>query len=172
MSLSFSVMSDELGRKIYITLQEVFDGRPPFCVKANYDKAIIFLESNDRDASFSSGAAVQHGFSDQTAFYANPSLRADISTDDWPFFYMPTRVYPVSYLIMIAQILILSLLLSTNFLGETPRFSHLSFFFLGAGFMLIETKGITEMGLTFGNTWQVIGFVIASILVMAFVGNC
>lgn len=38
--------------------------------------------------------------------------------------------------------------------------------------MLIETKGITEMGLTFGNTWQVIGIVIAGILTMAFLGNC
>jgi hypothetical protein len=37
--------------------------------------------------------------------------------------------------------------------------------------MLVETKAITEMGLTFGNTWQVIGVVIASILVMAFLGN-
>jgi hypothetical protein len=37
--------------------------------------------------------------------------------------------------------------------------------------MLIETKGITEMGLAFGNTWQVIGIVIAGILVMAFLAN-
>src|SRR5262249_49356163 len=34
------------------------------------------------------------------------------------------------------------------------------------------TKGITEMGLTFGNTWQVIGIVFAGILIMAFIGNC
>src|SRR5208337_1163086 len=45
------------------------------------------------------------------------------------------------------------------------------FFFLGAGFMLIETKGITELGLTFGNSWQVIGVVIAAIMVMAFLAN-
>jgi hypothetical protein len=38
--------------------------------------------------------------------------------------------------------------------------------------MLIETKGITEMGLTFGNTWQVIGVVIVGILAMAGLGNC
>jgi hypothetical protein len=38
--------------------------------------------------------------------------------------------------------------------------------------MLVETKGITEMGLTFGNTWQVIGIVVAGILIMAFLGNC
>jgi hypothetical protein len=38
--------------------------------------------------------------------------------------------------------------------------------------MLVETKGITELGLTFGNTWQVIGVVIAGILLMAFLVNC
>ena len=85
---------------------------------------------------------------------------------------MPQRLYPVSYLIMIGLILLLSLLLVGNFVGEAPRFSHLSFFFFGAGFMLVETKGITEMGLTFGNTWQVIGIVFAGILIMAFLGNC
>jgi hypothetical protein len=45
------------------------------------------------------------------------------------------------------------------------------FFFLGAGFMLVETKGISELGLAFGNTWQVIGIVIGAILVMAWLGN-
>jgi hypothetical protein len=68
--------------------------------------------------------------------------------------------------------LILSLLVGVNYFTELPKLSHLPFFFLGAGFMLIETKGITEMGLTFGNTWQVIGIVIAGILIMAFLGNC
>src|SRR6202048_2314136 len=107
-----------------------------------------------------------------TAQYADSSVPASVSTDDWPFFYMPQRVYPVSYLIMIFLILVLSLVLVGNFVAEAPRFSHLSFFFLGVGFMLIETKGITEMGLTFGNTWQVIGIVFAGILIMAFLGNC
>src|SRR5262249_10054389 len=44
-------------------------------------------------------------------------------------------------------------------------------FFLGAGFMLVETRGITELGLVFGNTWQVVSAVIAAILVMAFLAN-
>jgi hypothetical protein len=85
---------------------------------------------------------------------------------------MPRRIYPVSYLVMVFQVLFISVLIAANFFAETPRFSQLSFFFLGVGFMLIETKGITEMGLTFGNTWQVIGVVIAGILTMAFLGNC
>jgi spermidine synthase len=172
LSLSFAVISDALGRKIYLMLEQAFDGRPPFCVRAGYDGSVIFLESNDPNATFPLQVVADSGFQDKTAFYANPALQANISTDDWPFFYMPRRVYPTSYLVMILQIVILSLLLGWNFFGEAPQFSHLSFFFLGAGFMLIETKGITEMGLTFGNTWQVIGFVIAGILIMAFLGNC
>jgi spermidine synthase len=171
-SLSFSVLSDTLGRKIYLMMQQVFDGQPPVCVSAGYDGSIIFLESNDRQWTLPPELLQHAGFTDTTAFYANQRLHADASTDDWPFFYMPQRVYPVSYVIMVFQILALSVLTAGNFFTERPRFSHLSFFFLGAGFMLVETKGITEMGLTFGNTWQVIGIVIAGILIMAFLGNC
>ena len=172
LSLSFTVLSDALGRKIYLMLQQAFDGRPPICVEANTDVSIIFLESNDEKWALPPQLVEDAGLTDRTAFYADPSLHADVSTDDWPFFYMPQRIYPVSYLIMVFQLLALSLLIAVNFFPERPKVSHLSFFFLGAGFMLIETKGITEMGLTFGNTWQVIGIVLAGILTMAFLGNC
>jgi spermidine synthase len=169
-SLSFTVLSDALGRKIFLMLQEVFDGRAPLCLRSSGDNT-TFLTSNDEHWQ-SPASLMSTKFEDVTAKYANSTEAATVSTDDWPFFYMPQRVYPTSYLIMIALILLLSLLLVGNFVGEAPRFSHLSFFFLGAGFMLIETKGITEMGLTFGNTWQVIGIVFAGILIMAFLGNC
>lgn len=171
LSLSFTVLSDEMGRKIYLMMQQVFDGKPPISISAGYDSSVLFLESNDKNWVPPPNLIEDAGFTNRTQFYANPSLRADVSTDDWPFFYMPRRIYPVTYLIMVFQILFLSVVLTANF-EERPRFSHLSFFFLGMGFMLVETKGITEMGLTFGNTWQVIGFVIAGILVMAFLGNC
>jgi hypothetical protein len=109
---------------------------------------------------------------DVTEFYADPALRADLSTDDWPFFYMPRRVYPLSYVVVVGLILLLSLGLVRPFFRARPRPGHLGFFLLGAGFMLVETKGITELGLTFGNTWQVIGVVMAGILLMAFLANC
>jgi len=160
-SLSFYVLSDGLGRKIELLLQEAFDGRSPVCVSGG----LTFLISNDPNWRLPAD------FKEKTVPCADASVPADVSTDDWPFFYMPVRVFPVSYLIMIAQILVLSLLLVGNFVAESPKFNHLSFFFLGVGFMLVETKGITELGLTFGNTWQVIGIVIAGILIMGFFGN-
>ncbi|MGC2077940.1 MAG: hypothetical protein WA728_18300 [Xanthobacteraceae bacterium] len=169
-SLSFTVLSDALGRKIYLMLQEVFDGRAPFCLRSR-DGNTTFLISND--THWQPPIKLMNAeFQDATAKYANSSIAATVSTDDWPFFYMPQRVFPSSYLIMISLIFVLSLLLIGSFVDETPMFGHLSFFFLGAGFMLVETKGITEMGLTFGNTWQVIGVVVAGILIMAFLGNC
>ena len=45
------------------------------------------------------------------------------------------------------------------------------FFLLGVGFMLIDTKGFTEFGLTFGNSWQVIAVVITGVMLMAFLAN-
>jgi hypothetical protein len=169
-SLSFTILSDALARKIFLMLQEIFDGRAPLSLQHSFGDT-TFLISNDPHWQ-PPGGLMSAGYEDVTAKYANSTAAATVSTDDWPFFYMPQRVYPASYLIMIGLILLLSLLLIGNFVGEAPKFSHLSFFFLGAGFMLVETKGVTEAGLTFGNTWQVIGIVFAGILIMAFLGNC
>jgi hypothetical protein len=171
MSLSFSVLNQPIGRKIYLMMQQAFDGRPPVCVTAGYDNAVIFLTSNDVNWRLPPELLEHSGFADTTAHFADPQVRADVSTDDWPFFYMPRRVYPLSYLLIVVQTFVLSLVMIRLFVTERLNLRDSSFFFLGAGFMLIETKGITELGLTFGNTWQVIGVVITAILIMAFLGN-
>jgi spermidine synthase len=169
-SLTFTVLNDQLGRKIYLMLKDAFDGRAPLCYMIGYDSGIIFLESED-PLTMPPDLLARKRFLDKTATYANPNIRADVSTDDWPFFYMPARIYPVSYLGMVVLVLALSLLLISNFLPQRPQSGNFPFFLLGAGFMLIETKNITELGLTFGNSWQVIGVVIAAIMIMAFLAN-
>jgi spermidine synthase len=170
-SLAFSVMNDELGRKIYLTLQQAFDGRPPICIQVDYDAGVVFLESENASLSLPPNFLTERGFREKTETYANPAVHADVSTDDWPFFYMPQRVYPVSYLAMVGMVLVLSLVLTASLLTERVGSGNLPFFLLGAGFMLVETKSITELGLTFGNSWQVIGLVIAGIMVMAYLAN-
>lgn len=171
-SLSFGVLSDEIGRKIYLMMTDAFGGKPPLCVRTPYDgSAVIFAQSKNGDLKLKPELLSSTPFEDRSAYYANPKIRADISTDDWPFFYMPQRVFPVSYVWMVLVVLIISVFLFSYFLDTKPQFSQGGFFFLGAGFMLVETKAITELGLTFGNTWQVIGIVIAAILIMAFLAN-
>jgi hypothetical protein len=44
-------------------------------------------------------------------------------------------------------------------------------FFMGAGFLLVETKSVTEMSLLFGSTWTVNLLVFSSILVTILVAN-
>jgi spermidine synthase len=170
-SLSFCMISSEIGRKIYLMMKDAFDGSPPLCIRADYDHSVIFLQSKKGNLHLDPKILEQTGFSDVTADFANPNLIADVSTDDWPFFYMPRRVYPVTYVWMLALVLFLSLILFWNFIGERPRLSHASYFFMGAGFMLVETKAITELGLMFGNTWVVIGIVILAVLIMAYLAN-
>jgi hypothetical protein len=45
------------------------------------------------------------------------------------------------------------------------------FFFLGAGFMLLETKSIIQFALLWGSTWVVASLVIVAVLVMAMAAN-
>ena len=172
LSLSFAVVSKEIGRKIYLMMTEAFDGRPPLCLRGAYDGSVIFLQRKNGGVS---GAGQPDpgpapGLLGDGAL-RGPTVRADVSTDDWPFLYMAERVYPRSYLFMGLVVIALSALLTGNFMSERPAFSHAVFFFLGAGFMLVETKAITELGLTFGNTWHVIGISIAGILAMAFLAT-
>lgn len=179
LSLSFSLMNPQLGHKIYLMLQDAFDGRAPVCVRADYDGAVIFLEANNGRLPLPPVLLQKTGIEDATSAFATPlmlaeapnSVPTDVSTDDWPFFYMPRRVYPVSYLIMAGLVLALSLFMFSRFLEGRPQFGSAPFFFLGAGFMLIETKAITELGLLFGNSWQVIGIAVIAILIMAFLAN-
>jgi hypothetical protein len=171
LSLSFSVLNDDLGTKIYQMMREAFDGKEPLCISSHAEGAVTFVQSKNGDLSIPPAVLSEGHFAERTAFYRNSGSKVDLSTDDWPFLYMPRRVYPVSYLVVLGLIILLSFVLYASLSCERPEMSHLPFFFLGAGFMLVETKAITEMGLAFGNTWQVIAIAITSVLVMAFLAN-
>jgi hypothetical protein len=109
--------------------------------------------------------------SDVSDFFLDPNLIADESTDDWPFFYMPVRKYPVSYAVMIVALLAVAFVFVRRLTPAEARGFSPPCFLLGAGFMLLETKAITELALFYGSTWVVVGVVIAAILVMAFLAN-
>jgi hypothetical protein len=86
---------------------------------------------------------------------------------------MITRTYPVSYMLALGMVLLLSTMFVRKTIGWTGPVerSYLPFFFLGSGFMLVETKAITELGLHLGGTWFVIAATIVLVLVMAFLAN-
>ena len=146
-SLSFAVLSPELGRKIYLMMRQAFDGHPPVSLYVGQGSAVTFAQSKEGTLRLDPAVIAGTDFEERNALFADPALQADVSTDDWPFFYMPQRVYPRSYLWAVGLILAISLFLYSGFLGGGLRRSTLPFFFLGAGFMLVETKGSPSWGL-------------------------
>jgi hypothetical protein len=172
LSLSFAVVSDEIGRKIHLMMTEAFDGVPPLCLRGQYEGAAIFVQKKHGGLSAPAGAVIdaRHGVV-VVDRYADPALAAEASSDDWPFLYIAHRRYPLSSVAMGALVFGLTALLLRAFTGTSPAWSGLPFFLTGTGFMLVETKAITELGLTFGNTWQVVGISISGILVMAFLAT-
>ena len=165
--ISFFSQTPEIGFKIFKMIEKAF-GVKPIVLKSKTNSRYIFIGSKDE-------ANIQVNnlkfFKINQDFSEDNDYDIDLSTDDWPFLYMPLKVYPFSYL----TIIIILLFSSVYFLNKiikikTNNFS-LSCFFLGAGFMLVETKGITEIAKIYGSTWIVVSIVIAAVLFMSFIAN-
>ncbi len=173
-ALSFGSISPELDQKLKRMLQKAFQFEPKSIV-SGYEGAITLIESKSESPNVppSVKALEKAGYCTINSKGTTKFGEIDLSTDDWPFFYMTRKQFPMSYVMVLLLIVALTVAMLFTVQAKRVNFSlgNLVFMFLGAGFMLIETKAITELGLYFGNTWQITGFVIASILIMAFVAN-
>jgi SAM-dependent methyltransferase len=87
--------------------------------------------------------------------------------DDWPFVYLRAPAIPKEYLIAMALMALASVALVR--VGTGPQWGSfdLHFFALGAGFLLLETRGLAVLALLIGSTWAVSCAVFAGVLVMA-----
>jgi len=163
--LSFAVLTPQLGRKLYRMLDEAFDGQPPLVFLTRYDFGTVFVSGATSGIPNPGELA-----SLRIRLYGEISPDVDVSTDDWPFFYMPLRRYPLSSVALVMCLLATALIAMRVALpGQSVLDPH--FFLLGAGFMLVETKGITELGLALGNTSRVLLTVISGVLLMAYIAN-
>jgi spermidine synthase len=167
LSLSFSLPTPELGVKLFRMLAQVFDGVPPRAVLSYYDASVTFVAGG----SAGGGTALPEGLVDVSPTFADSSVAVDVSTDDWPFLYMPLRTYPRTYVGVVGALLLVSFALIRALLPRVRGRVSLPCFFLGAGFMLLETKAITELALVFGSTWLVVSAVLSAILLLGFCAN-
>jgi hypothetical protein len=92
-------------------------------------------------------------------------------SDDWPFLYLRSATIPELNLRGMALIAMLSFLILMRFAPLGTFRPNGQMFFLGAGFMLLETKGVVHMALLFGSTWVVNSVVFGAILVMILLSN-
>jgi Spermine/spermidine synthase domain len=87
------------------------------------------------------------------------------TTDDRPFPYLADRTIPRFYLEMLGLILLASILLVRVTAGPLRQMRpYVDLFFMGAAFLLLETKNVVQFALLFGTTWVVNAAVFAGVL--------
>jgi hypothetical protein len=97
--------------------------------------------------------------------------KVEPATDDWPFLYLARRTVPSDYLIVIGGLLLVSLLAVGLLRGRSFGRNDAHFALLGMGFLLLETKSITDCSLYFGATWMVTLIVVLGVLLMVLASN-
>jgi spermidine synthase len=87
------------------------------------------------------------------------------ATDDRPFPYLAQHTIPSFYLWMLALILLAALVLIRVTAGPIRQMRpYLDLAFMGAAFLLLETKNVVQFALLFGTTWFVNAAVFAGVL--------
>jgi len=92
-------------------------------------------------------------------------------TDDWPFLYLSHKTIPTDYLIVIGILLALTIPVVFILRGRGFGIDDGHFLFLGLGFLLLETKSISDCSLYFGTTWFVTLVVVTGVLLMVLAAN-
>jgi SAM-dependent methyltransferase len=97
--------------------------------------------------------------------WQRPAVVPEAATDDHPFPYVTGRSIPQLYLGTLALILVASVLLVRRVAGPVRGMgAYLDLWFMGAAFLLLETKNVVQFALLFGTTWFVNAAVFAGIL--------
>jgi hypothetical protein len=162
LTLSFYLGKPWLGLKLYELVAEG-TGRVPTAYFAG--DSMILCVPRDPGAALPSKI---HQFI--RGGYASPPAM-DLPTDDWPFLYLIKKTIPFDYLVGIGSLLAVSIGSIAWLRGRSFGRSDVHFGLLGMGFLLLETKNISDCTLFFGATWFVTLIVIVGILLMVMGAN-
>jgi hypothetical protein len=158
--LSFATGRNFATDRLYKSVAKAFGVEPAAYFTRYWVNGVLLVEGQGRTTII------------PELFNAGPELQAKqdviLATDHWQNRSIPTSILVVSALCLLAAWALLRRLGLGR--GMTNSFSY-HFFLLGAGFLLLETKGVTQMSLLFGSTWLVDAVIIRSFLVMAIASN-
>lgn len=92
-------------------------------------------------------------------------------TDDWPYLYLDPAAWDLSYMLIVAEIVAVSLYFSRGLLMRPAPPLYWQLFFMGAAFVLLELQLISRLSLLFGSTWLTTSIVINGLLTMILIAN-
>lgn len=148
-----------LADRLAGTLTEVFGERPCFDLGEStggkeVGRLSVFVASADPTA-----LRCEERWDPQERSVVEPAV------DDRPFLYLQERSIPQRYLVALGLILLASLLFVRVGGGSfRPMFRYVDLFFMGAAFLLLETKSVVQFALLFGTTWFVNSLVFVGVL--------
>lgn len=162
--LAFAVTRGYVANRLFATLSAAFGVEPRAFVTRTTVWGMVYIEGAGRSTQVS-------GVQEITSELRDHSRNAVVATDDWPFLYLEHRSIPMPLLMVVLTFGISAWIWQRRSIRSRMDVSVAEFFFLGAGFLLLETKAITQLSLLFGSTWLVNAAVISAFLVMGLVAN-
>lgn len=108
-----------------------------------------------------------------THLFPNEKITAShvqLTTDDWPYFYQRGRGIPLN-VVLLSLTLVAFCWFALRRTGVDVVTLQWHFFFLGAGFMLLEAQIVSKMALLFGTTWLVNSIVVGGLLLLIAAAN-
>ncbi len=172
----FEVTDDFIGARLQKILTTVFGQRPiGFEVRSGFrgwggygfvagDRAAIERKLST-DARLKELVERPHG-----VFDAWSASGVGPTTDDWPYLYLARHGIPILYFVVFGLLILFSIIGVKQVVGQRHSMQW-HFFFLGAGFLLLEVQNISKSALLFGTTWMVNTVVISAVLIMVLLAN-
>lgn len=170
-ALSFASGPAWLRARLYQVVKQA-SGYDPLVLRTNFDnKGSVIIFWGPGLALVKDSLVAAH--KDELEPIAELSSAVEVPSDDWPFLYQEKRNLPPVYLGMLLVVFLLSsLVVSVRFrLKPDSLMANSRFFFLGAGFLLLETRGMLAVSILLGSTWVVSSFVIGTVLAMGLLAN-
>ncbi|MDX2106283.1 MAG: methyltransferase domain-containing protein [Candidatus Melainabacteria bacterium] len=102
----------------------------------------------------------------------NMNSPTPVSTDDWPFLFLPKREVPAVYMLPIFSVLLLGFgLVAREFKQGINQAMNWQMFLTGMGFMLLEVRAMSVLSLLYGSTWLVNCTVISGVMIVILIAN-
>ncbi len=166
--VSFCALAPWMKDRLAMTMQEASDYEPLVIRdrKSMWGNADIFFVVGD---PVKNGQLKAPAGWDLVTRPGNEKVR--ILTDDWPYLYVQPDVLDIPYLLIVAEILLISVWAARRVLFGPKDASMWQMFFLGAAFMLLELHAISRLSLLFGSTWLTSAIAINGILILIMLAN-
>jgi SAM-dependent methyltransferase len=146
-----------LADRLAGTMTDVFGRRPCFDLGqkfADSSQFSVFVDAPESDSVHC-----------KTTWDPDGRTIVSPAVDDRPFLYLKEPTIPGRYLLTLFLVLLASLI-AVRFAGGAfkPMARYADLFFMGAAFLLLETKAVVQFALLFGTTWFVNALVFAGVL--------